>query len=331
MDNFCDLDLEKCTNKSIKISWNILQQSLEDNIKEIKPDALVLGTGMEEIDVHGIRVLNNSSKKIHQVSDKAWLANWLEKKGFPFIPTIGIDDIKKFPVIVKPKKGAGGYGCKLFDREGDIILNDELIIQPWIRGRPASASVISDGQDSITIALNEQLIGTEWTGSKDFLYSGNLTPLDPDCPEISSMAEDIISELGLIGSNGIDFILTERGPIVVEVNPRFQGSLDSIELSTKINVFRAHLRSFDGILPDKPLQNTSAGRAVIYARENIFVEKKMNGKWKRDVPKPGTWIKKGMPFCSILAQGNNRAAVLHHLKKDAVRTLKISDKSLHQY
>jgi len=44
-------------------------------------------------------------------------------------------------------------------------------------------------------------------------------------------------------------MLTDKGVQVIEVNPRFQGSIDTIELSTGLSIFDAHIKSFDGELP----------------------------------------------------------------------------------
>ena len=40
--------------------------------------------------------------------------------------------------------------------------------------------------------------------------------------EMAGMAKSMVIGLGLLGSNGVDFMLTKEGPVVVEVNPRFR-------------------------------------------------------------------------------------------------------------
>ena len=137
-----------------------------------------------------------------------------------------------------------------------------MIAQELITGRPASVSVIGNGREARAIAVNEQLIGVPWAGAKGFRYSGNITPLAPPQCGIGQMAEEIIAKLGLVGSNGVDFLLTEKGPVVVEVNSRFQGSLDTVEMAAGNNVFQAHLQSFLGMLPE------SASPASLHSRQN---------------------------------------------------------------
>jgi predicted ATP-grasp superfamily ATP-dependent carboligase len=141
------------------------------------------------------------------------------------------------------------------------------------------------------------------------------------------MAEDIVSELGLMGSNGVDFLLTKRGPVVVEVNPRFQGSLDAVELSTGINIFKAHVEAFSGILPEKPLPRKVAGRAILFAQRSVKIGDELTGRikdidWITDVPRPGTEINKNDPVASVLAIGKDREEVLLLLieRTDMLRT-----------
>ena len=327
-DSFCDLDLEACSYGIALLPQPLDAQQAESLIQsyteKFSPDAVVLGPGLEEVRVKGVSVLNNPPEKAALVSDKLWLANWLEKRGFPFIPTAKSPENVSFPAVVKPRKGAGGVGCKLVERATDLQLDgymkleDGMIIQDWLSGKPVSSSIIGNGRDSRAIAVNEQLIGAPWAGADGFRYSGNITPLEPLQPEMARMAEEIVSELGLVGSNGVDFLLTEKGPVVVEVNPRFQGSLDAVEMSTGKNVFKAHVESFKGILPEKPVPKKVAGRAILFADENVKIGEPMTSwitgrDWITDVPRPGSDIKKSDPVASVLATGRNRAEVLNLL------------------
>ena len=338
-DSFCDLDLEACSYGTTLLPQPLdtrqAESLIQTYIEKFSPDAVVLGPGLEETRVIGIKVLNNPPEKAALVSDKLWLAGWLEKKGFPFIPTGVSPEKASFPAVIKPRKGAGGVGCKLVKRAADMKLEEDMkldggmIIQDWLSGTPASVSVIGTGRNSRAITVNEQLIGASWVGAELFRYSGNISPLElsplASCksklqPEMAGMAEEIVSELGLVGSNGLDFLLTEKGPVVVEVNPRFQGSLDVVEMSTGKNVFQAHVDAFEDILPEKPVPKMVAGRAILFADEPVgigeLLTRWITGKdWITDVPRSGSVIKKSDPVASILATGRDRAGVLDLLMK----------------
>jgi predicted ATP-grasp superfamily ATP-dependent carboligase len=325
LDGFCDLDLQECVRDVVLFpqhpTIDQAEQIIKKHIEDFSSDAIVLGPGLEEVRVKGILSLNNPPEKAALVSDKLWLARFLEQRGFPFVPTYVSADDASYPAVIKPRRGAGGIGCCLVESPEGLKVEEGSIIQDFLPGIPASVSVIGTGHDSKAIAVNEQLIGAAWAGAEDFRYSGNITPLDPPHPELPTLAEEVISRLGLVGTNGVDFLLTEHGPVIVEVNARFQGSLDTVELSTGMNVFQAHLKSFEGSLPELPRSRLSAGRAILFAKRNLEIIQDLrrapignagnrDENWIADVPASGSQIKKNDPVASVLAKGSSRKEVL---------------------
>lgn len=323
VDCYEDLDLVRCAKETDRLLRERAEESLSEYIEKFHPEAVVLGPGLEEARVKGVLVLNNPPEKTAQVSDKLWLAQWLEKSGFPFIKTYAsaeemhsAEDLRT-PFIVKPRRGAGGVGCRRVEDPSDLLWVEGLIAQELIPGKAASVSVIGNGSGARALAVNEQLIGAPWTGARGFRYSGNITPLvSPQC-NIAGMAEEIVASLDLVGSNGVDFLLTDSGPVVVEVNSRFQGSLDTVEKATGQNVFRAHLQSFQGRLPGRARASCFAGRAIIYATRYIEVKSDLSRPWTSDVPRPGSRIARDDPILSVRASGSDRDPVLAQLKKRA--------------
>jgi hypothetical protein len=323
VDCYEDLDLVRCASETARLQRESAEESLPEYIEKFHPEAVVLGPGLEEARVKRVPVLNNPPEKTSQVSDKLWLARWLEKSGFPFIETYAsaeemhsAEDLRT-PFIVKPRRGAGGVGCRRVEDPSDLLWEDGLIAQQLIPGRAASVSVIGNGSGARALAVNEQLIGAPWTGARGFRYSGNITPLAPPQCNIAGMAEEIVARLDLVGSNGVDFLLTASGPVVVEVNCRFQGSLDTVEMATGQNVFCAHLQSFQGRLPGRARARCFAGRAIIYATRDMEVNSDLSRSWTSDVPRPGSRIARDDPILSIQALGSDRDSVLARLKKRA--------------
>ena len=179
VDCYCDEDLARWAKETAKLPREGAEEHISYFIEKFHPDAVVLGPGLEEASVRGMPVLNNSPEKTAQVSDKLWLARWLEDKGFPFIKTkLSAEDLR-FPFLVKPRRGAGGVGCRVVSSPSELKWEEGLIAQERIFGRAASVSVIGNGREARAIAVNEQLIGLSWAGAKGFRYSGNITPLAP--------------------------------------------------------------------------------------------------------------------------------------------------------
>ncbi len=319
VDGFCDLDLRGFASETELLPREGAEDLLQAYIDRFHPDAVVLGPGLEEAQVEGVLVLNNPAQKTELVSDKLWLARWLERKGFPFIRTKSTPDDLQYPLLVKPRKGAGGMGCRIVKSAGELDFEKGLIAQDLVLGRPASVSVIGNGSEAKAIVVNEQLIGTPWSGAKGFRYTGNITPLPLPDFGIAELAEEIVSELGLFGSNGVDFLLTKHGPVVVEVNSRFQGSLDTVEMATGLNVFAAHLESFAGRLPERPIPRLYAGRAILFATRDFTIEEDLRRDWTADVPCKGSRISVDDPVLSILAKGSGRDEVLALLKTRAAK------------
>jgi len=317
-DCYCDRDLSIWAKESFRLPRQDGPECLNRLVREQQPDAVVLGPGLEQAGVQGAPVLNNPPEKTSQVSDKLWLAVWLEREGFPFIRTEPSPENMPYPFLVKPRQGAGGVGCRTVHSRAQLHWEEGFIAQPLISGLAASVSVIGCGSEARAIAVNEQLIGLSWAGASGFRYSGNITPLEmPHCgmAEMAGMAEEIVADLGLVGSNGVDFLLSEKGPVPVEVNSRFQGSLDSVEMAYGINVFQAHLEAFSGQLPEPigpPLG--TAGRAILYAPSPLRIDADLLYGWTCDVPGMGSRIEPDEPVISVTCRGTGRDEVISCLK-----------------
>jgi len=322
-DCYCDRDLSLWAKETIRLPRQRPEKCLVRLVEMYRPDALVLGPGLEEARVPGVPVLNNPPEKTSQVSDKLWLAGWLEREGFPFIWTQASPDGMPYPFLVKPRRGAGGVGCRVVRSPEDLEWQDGLIAQELVSGRPASVSAIGNGSEARAIAVNEQLIGLTWAGARSYRYSGNITPLEApqrQIADMAAMAEEIIAGLGLVGSNGVDFLLGEKGPVPVEVNSRFQGSLDSVEMAYAVNIFQTHLQSFSGLLPDPPgPSQCTAGRIILYAHSSLPIDADLLCRWTADVPVMGSRIEPDDPVLSITSQGAGREAVLSCLKSRAAK------------
>ena len=333
-DCYCDLDLVESVSRSVHLDWDPgrpealprkARAFIEAAIDAGSIDCLVLGPGVEGMKVDGVRVLNNPPEKFAEASDKLRLARWLEEEGFAAVPTWRVGDAPTadFPLMVKPRRGAGGGENRLVYAEEELaLLEGDLIVQEFVRGTPASVSVIADGERAVAISANEQLIGTRWLGGGGFRYCGNISPLEaPGAGSASAammrIAEEIASRLQLVGSNGVDFILAASGPLVLEVNPRFQGSLDAVEISTGLNLFQAHLLSFDGLLPRRPQPRRSGGRGVLYAEDGLKIDGDLRAvnRWIADVPSPGSSLKRGDPVTSILSSAGDRDGALALLRR----------------
>lgn len=332
LDSFGDVDMYKCANKA-QILKNLPGNELQHMIDSFDDvDAIILGPGFENLKFRD--TLNNSPEIMEKAGDKSKLPKILNSMGIPHPRTEPIDkaDILEFPLMMKPKSGSGGI--RNFKVLNETEMNDfrnrddsrEFIAQEFVEGIPCSASLISAGDDAVVVALNEQLIGIPWLTRMPFAYCGNITPFYTKFKEeMIQYARDIALEFRLLGSNGVDFLVTDKGVTVIEINPRFQGSLDTIELSTGLNIFDAHLRSFAGELPETMEPRCFAAKTIIFAENELMITREisdmlikcMNNGRAADIPHQGLVIRPDEPITTILVTAYTRMTVLDKVSKSS--------------
>ncbi len=332
LDRFGDVDLQKCANKS-----QILEDMPEAEIHNVDEsffdaDAVILGPGFEHLKFEN--ALNNSKETMEEAGNKSKLPKKLKSMDIPHPETCSLDRSidMVFPLILKPKSGSGGMKNIIVrdDTEMNIFRerNDsgEFVAQEFINGIPCSVSLICTGDEAAVVALNEQLIGIPWLTRLPFAYCGNITPFQTKFKEkMEQYAKQIANEFKLKGSNGVDFMLNDEGIKVLEVNPRFQGSIDTIELAFDFNVFDAHVRSFFGELPEPHIAKCFAAKNIIYADRELVIEKTLSDALIKcmkkgqaaDIPCQGIKVLADEPITTVLATERNRETVLETVSKYA--------------
>lgn len=329
IDNFGDLDTIKCSD-----TFEFLKNVSSKKMQEIasKMDAVVLGSEFEKLSFKN--ALNNKPDIMSEAGDKSKIAKKLKSMGIPHPQTSSADKEHGFeyPLMIKPKLGSGGIRNTVVKNEDEHLLffenhdASEYIVQEFISGIPCSASLVSTGEEVSVISMNEQLIGVPWLTGLPFAYCGNITPFNSQYNDLMmEYAKDIALESGLLGSNGVDFIVSDKGPYVIEVNPRFQGSLDTVELATGINVFQAHVDSFSGILAKGREPKCFAAKTIVFGKKHGVVGKELSNRLvvcmdrreAADVPGAGTVVLPDQPITTLLATGNSRNAVLDRLRRSS--------------
>lgn len=151
------------------------------------------------------------------------------------------------PVVVKPVSGSGSSGVRLCDsataaikafESAKIALLDQveltspdILIQQYIEGKEYSAEIIAhDG------ALHCLGILAKHKGPPPcFVEVGHDFPAplpEPFLQDLASFAAGAASALGLnFGPAHVEFVITEWGPVIIEVNPRLAGGMIPVLLS----------------------------------------------------------------------------------------------------
>ena len=212
---------------------------------------------------------------------------------------------KKF--LLKPIQGYGGVGISKFTSEVATIHYNGALLQEIVDGPNISTSVISRVDEARTLLINWQLIGNKGLGQlQNYGYCGNLSPytgLDQELIDnLKNISEEIILELGLIGSNGVDIIIKDSEPYIIEINPRLQGSFEVAELSLGINMAQTHISACKDSLIETPKPRCFAMKQVVFAMERSMVGD-INQPGVYDLPSTNVIIEKGEPIATVVNSG----------------------------
>ena len=329
-----------CGQLSSDFNPEALLQLARELLKKNEIDAALLSSGLDDsLDVlfelnDLIPILGNHPNVIKKTRDKMKFFQELKRLGIPHPETVIAEDYEEarkkskdtgYPVLVKPSRGFGGAGIRKAQNHKELkqafqdasLFDEKVLIQKHISGTPASASLISSTNRAITLTLNEQLLGVnEVSQEEPFGYCGNVVPLvatravTDKCKDI---AERIAMHFGLVGSNGVDLVISKEGiPYVVEVNPRFQGTLECVQRVLGINIVEAHVKAcLEGILPTivkKP--QVFCVRLILFAPQRSIIPDLTTFKEVRDIPLPRVIVEKGEPVCSIVVEAADRNSSL---------------------
>ncbi len=327
VDYFGDVDLletadlsrsiqhQQAFQSSGRISEQYSSQKLLDISRDLRADRILLTS---TLDLKG-HVIGNQPERVAQINDKEYQFKTAARAGMTVPEYEIVRDTQNaveaahnigFPCILKPVRGAGGVRVVLAKDERDISGVDEpYIIQKFVKGTPISSSTLSTKNDSMLLSTSEQILGSIHAGQSGFGYCGSIVPCRGLKKQFLESMEEISIRLskafGVVGWNGIDFVHTSE-PVFMEVNPRFQGTLECIESSYGINLIDAHIRACEGELIRGPAALKTTVRLTLYARERCIVLDDLRG-YCVDVPLRYSIIEEGEPVTTIITAGRDRS------------------------
>jgi predicted ATP-grasp superfamily ATP-dependent carboligase len=177
----------------------------------------------------------------------------------------------------------------------------------------------------VLLGLAQGLAGDPAFGAAGFRYCGSLYPwkADPRLLErMDALAQAATRAFGLVGANGIDFVLRDGEPYVLELNPRPSASMELFERAGRGSLFEGHAAACQGRLPSPPLlgEGEVLGKAVLWARRATVVGDTRSWLQREDVhdvPFPGERIRAGSPICTVFARGADAASAYRELAATA--------------
>jgi biotin carboxylase len=158
------------------------------------------------------------------------------------------------PVVVKPAVGTGSCGVRLCRDVDELIEHTTyllggkhlwrsspmILVEEFARGRYYCAETM--GYDIIGIATAE-FGGPPYFAFREFAHPAPLT--DDEQKRIADVSLSCLRALGLgWGPTNVEFRWTERGPVVIEVNPRLGGGTGPrvVQLAYGIDLIAEHIK-----------------------------------------------------------------------------------------
>lgn len=335
VDYFCTSDLVKCSdylrciltqlpyetcgNYAEKYDPNLLHQYAYEVVDDV--DYVICSSGAIPEKFPKSKVVGN--KKIMHIENKYNQYKLLKKK-FSLPETFLVSSYSEAAEIaesyenksflIKPLIGAGGKDIRRFEETTPNSDFSRFMLQEIIKGRNISASVLSTKKDVKAIITSEQIIGNSNLGQPDeFAYCGNIVPYNDDS-NIKKIAEGVVKELSLVGSNGVDMIERDDEIYIIEANPRFQGTLECIETVLGINMFNAHFKASNGLMVDIPQPKGHVIKMVVFAKRRSIAGD-LNFKGVYDIPEKNVIIEKDEPAATVVASGNTFNEALNNTQK----------------
>ena len=214
--------------------------------------------------------LNSTADAIIEASDKTLLEEKAKKIGVETPKTIFFradEDIENvavsveknlgIPAVIKPSDGVGCEGLSIVYNKKQLLNSVKktaklktnfFIAQEFVCGKPASVTLISNGKIALPITLNKQNVSLRPPG-RDSTYNGGIIPFDEKGMQDTAFeaAKRIVESIsGLKGYIGVDLILTEHGPVLIEINPRLTTSYIGVQKVSGFNLAKAMIDSAKG-------------------------------------------------------------------------------------
>jgi len=234
--------------------------SLVDAVYVIAPESgQVLEKLLETIEASGGTSLNCEIATIKHFSNKIRAHETFEKIGLKVPETI-LPDIQQkvgnierlaeemgYPLIFKPIDGVSCSGLSLVRNRNNIAgavkkiaqesTSKQFVVQKMITGEATSACVISTGDKALAVSLNMQRV-TLSPPEGESTYDGGVVPFNHrlEVEALKAAERAVEASIGMKGYVGVDMILTEEEPVMIEVNPRLTTSYIGLRREANFNI-----------------------------------------------------------------------------------------------
>ena len=294
---------------------------------KFSPVGWILGSGLE----NNSEIINNADKilfrygisyqQMRNVRNPGFFFDTLNKLGINYPQTIlsnhGRSSSKGW--LWKDFHSSGGSGISR--KKANKSKSQGLYLQKELIGRSLSAFFLVENNSIYIFGFCENI--SKSFNESPYYYHGVKGPVKLTTKVtkyIITNLNKISSEFGLLGLNGLDFIVLGEEVFILEINPRPTSALEIFEASYNCSIINLHCNVFRNtqnpkknrqvkFFPNKFINDKVYASKVIYALENtkldeLFFERIKNMPFCRDIPR-SKFFQAGDPICSIMVESPN--------------------------
>lgn len=328
LDYFADRDTAAVARNARAVvaagAWRFDRRALLRLAAELTPPrasaGLVYGAGFEGAPellarlAAGRVLLGNPPEVVAHVRDPARIFPLFDRLEIPHPEVRSTPPEDPAGWLVKRAGGAGGAHIRPATSRW---ISRDCYFQRRTPGVPHSVLFLADGRRACIVGVNRQ-----WTADarpdRPFLYGGAVggVPLPPPlAAALPAHLDRLIAATGLVGLNGLDFLVEGERWSALEVNPRPTATLDLYDEDAPGGLFALHLEACRGVLPAaSPRGVLHRAHAIVHASMPFEVSTEFSfPAGCRDLPVPGSRFAVGDPLCSLHAEGTSIAGALMQL------------------
>lgn len=213
---------------AVKLLTFCIENKIDVIVPLIDPELEVLASRKKLFANEGIMVVISPPETIEMAFDKYKTWEFAIEHGIPTPRTVltvdaALDNIRNgrmhWPLVVKPRKGSASLDITYCRDEiqlcGAMDGCPDPMIQQFVEGPEYGFDLFGDDQfRPISVYCKKKL--TMRAGETDKAVSAN-------SPELIEFGTKLLNAMKLFGPADVDVILSDKGPQLLEINPRFGG------------------------------------------------------------------------------------------------------------
>jgi predicted ATP-grasp superfamily ATP-dependent carboligase len=222
--------------------------------------------------------------------------------------------------LIKRRFGSGGMGVQ-YCRDRNPIADDCYIQEP-VRGRVFGASYLGDGRQAILLGVCRLL--KKRIVPLPFVFAGAIGPIKLTQPLVQAfkrLGDAYLAAVPMVGPFNIDVVVEGTSVTLLEVNPRWSGSMEILERAWSERLDRPCSFFEDPSQWERWTEQDRLDRAQSFAAPHTYLKRIVfarrervvcpadfercvgKGRWIwKDVPSSATRIRRREPIATLIAR-----------------------------